>query len=435
MAVVLIGLGSRGDVQPMAVLGGELVRRGVEARVVALAQYADLARRYGAEAVPVRADLSSALQTARRHPRVAGTALGQGWLLRRWVSEVAGPVADAVLAAARPGDCLLSGLLGAGAAVTAAEGLGGRAATVLFTAQLPTVHRDSHCFARWFGPWDAYNRWGTGLSWSVAASLGAPLAAEMRRRVSRPGPGSEPRISLRGRMGALARSEPLAAALDRHPVIVAASPTLAPTPRDLRPTAHQTGYLQPPPEAAPLPEDLTAFLAAGEPPVYVGAGSLASATGDRWPALLAEAARRSGRRIVTLAPTAAHVGSGSAEVCAVFDAPFEELLPHTAGVIHHGGAGTTHTGVRSGRPSVAVPFGVDQPYHGARLAALGVGPSPVPFRRLDAGRLARLIHDLVDGPQASRYRERALQVGARVRDEDGVGTTVEVMARLGFLTA
>ena len=431
MAVVLIGLGSRGDVQPMAVLGGELARRGVEARVVALAEYADLAGRYGAEAVPIRADLAAALEAARKHPRVAGTAPGQGWLLRRWVSQVAGPVADAVLASARPGDCLLSGILGAGAAVAAAEGLGGRAATVLFTAQLPTVFRDSHVFARWFGPWEPYNSWGTGLSWSVAASLGAPLAAEVRRRVGR-GPARETGDGARGRPGALVRPEPVVAMLDRHPVLVEASPTLAPPPPDLPAAAVQTGYLHPPDGDDPLPEDLAAFLAAGAPPVYVGAGSLASTTGDRGLALLAEAARMSGRRIVTLAPSTAHVGSGGGEVYAVSDVPFEALFPHLAGAIHHGGAGSTHTGLRSGRPSVAVPFGVDQPYHGERLAALGVGPAPVPFRSLDARRLARLIHELVDGPDALHYRARALEVGRLVRSEDGVRRTVAAMERLGL---
>ena len=77
MAVVLIGLGSRGDVQPMAVLGGELVRRGVRARVVALEEYAGLAGRYGAEVVPVRATLQSALEGAARHRHLAGTPAGK----------------------------------------------------------------------------------------------------------------------------------------------------------------------------------------------------------------------------------------------------------------------------------------------------------------------------------------------------------------------
>ena len=64
-----------------------------------------------------------------------------------------------------------------------------------------------------------------------------------------------------------------------------------------------------------------------------------------------------------------------------------------------------------------------------------MGPSPVPFRHLDGGRLARLIHDLVEGPDAARYRERAREVAAMIRGEDGVGATIEVMARLGLITA
>lgn len=418
MAVVLIGLGSRGDVQPMAVLGGALARRGVETTVVALAEYADLAGRYGAGVAPVQAGLRSALEAARRHPRVASTAAGQGWLLRRWVSEVSGPLVEALVRAVRPGDAVLGGVLGAGAAMVAAEALGGRAATVLLTGQLPTVHPESHCFARWFLPWDAYNRWGTALSWSVAAALGAPLAREARTR-----------LGVRSRMG------PVSKALDRHPVLVAASPTLVPPPPDRPPSVHHTGFLASPDDDNPLPDDLLEFLAAGAPPVFVGAGSLAESTGAEGLGLLAEAGRLSGRRIVTLAPTPAHVGPGPGEVFAVSDVSFEALFPRTAGVIHHGGAGSTHTGLWSGRPSAAVPFGVDQPYHGARLAALGVGPPPVPFRRVDAPRLARLIHDLVDGPEAPGFRDRAREVGVTVRGEDGVGATVRVMSRLGLVTA
>ena len=416
MAVVLIGLGSRGDVQPMAVLGGELVRRGVRARVVALEEYAGLAGRYGAEVVPVRATLQSALEGAARHRHLAGTPAGQGWLLRRWVREVSRPFVDATLQAAGPGDSLLGGVLAAGGAAVAAEALGGRSATVLFTGQLPTSYAESHCFNRWFRPWDAYNRWGTALSWRVAAALGDPLVAELRSRVGLP-----------------PRQGPTSEALDRHPILVAASPTLVPPPPDRPPTVHHTGFLAPPDGEATLPEGLMSFLSSGEPPVYVGAGSLAPSTGEGGLEFLAEAGRRAGRRIVTIAPSPAHVGAGPGEVYAVSDVSFEQLFPQTAGVIHHGGAGSAHTGLRSCRPSVAVPFGVDQPYHGARLASLGVGPAPVPFRSLGPQRLARLISDLVDGPEAPRYRDRAREVGATVREEDGVGRTIEAMERVGLI--
>ena len=61
MGVVLLALGSRGDVQPMAVLAGALQRRGIDARVVALAEYADLVADHGAGFVPVPGRLADAL--------------------------------------------------------------------------------------------------------------------------------------------------------------------------------------------------------------------------------------------------------------------------------------------------------------------------------------------------------------------------------------
>jgi hypothetical protein len=81
-------------------------------------------------------------------------------------------------------------------------------------------------------------------------------------------------------------------------------------------------------------------------------------------------------------------------------------------------AGTTGAGLRAGRPSVICPFGVDQPYWGARVHALGAGPAPIPQRRLDveplAAALQRAVHD-------RSMRERAEALGRSIRAEDGVG--------------
>lgn len=416
MSVVLIGLGSRGDVQPLAVLGGELVRRGVPARVVALAEYAELAGRYGAAVEPVDAELAPALAMARRYRWVAGTLTGQGWLLRHWVRAVSEPFADAILRAVRPGDAVVGGVPAAEAAVAVAQAVRGRAATMLFTGQLPTSQPESHCFARWFTPWATVNRWATAASWRAATGLGAPLAGIIREKLG----SGEPR---RG----------AATAPGRHPIIVAASPTLVPPPRRLPPLARQTGYLAAPVEE--LPADLAAYLAGGAEPVFVGVGSFTPTTGAEGLALLRDVAVRSGRRLVTMAPTAADVGELDDGLFAVGDVSFEALFPRMAGVVHHGGAGSSQTGLRASRPSVAVPFGVDQPYHAARLAALGVGPEPVPFPRLDAPRLTRLIGDLVDGPAAPGFAARARHVGELVRAEDGVGATVRAMRDLGLLPA
>ena len=104
--------------------------------------------------------------------------------------------------------------------------------------------------------------------------------------------------------------------------------------------------------------------------------------------------------------------------------PHAWLFPQTAGVVHHGGAGTTAAGLRAGVPSLLVPFMADQPFWGRRVHALGVGPKPIPRRELSVEKLAEGIrHMLTD----EAMRRRAADIGARIRAEDGVGRAAELL--------
>src|SRR5207244_7053637 len=97
-----------------------------------------------------------------------------------------------------------------------------------------------------------------------------------------------------------------------------------------------------------------------------------------------------------------------------------------AAVVHHGGAGTTAAGLRAGIPSVIIPFFAEQPFWGQRVAELGVGPKPIPRKRLSEERLAAAIHTAVSD-EGMRRHARAL--GERIRAEDGVARAVEVFHR------
>jgi UDP:flavonoid glycosyltransferase YjiC (YdhE family) len=66
----------------------------------------------------------------------------------------------------------------------------------------------------------------------------------------------------------------------------------------------------------------------------------------------------------------------------------------------------------------------DQPYWGQRLYEMGIGPKPIPRRKLTAENLAQHITIAV---RNQTIRERAKQVGQKIRDEDGVERTVEVL--------
>ena len=94
--------------------------------------------------------------------------------------------------------------------------------------------------------------------------------------------------------------------------------------------------------------------------------------------------------------------------------------------MQHGGAGTTAEGLRAGVPNVIVPFLFDQPFWGARVKALGLGPEPIPQKKLTADRLADAIRIAVTDPV---MRQRASSCGQGIRAEDGVGNAVKVIRR------
>ena len=99
----------------------------------------------------------------------------------------------------------------------------------------------------------------------------------------------------------------------------------------------------------------------------------------------------------------------------------------TAAVVHHGGAGTTAAGLRAGVPSIIVPFFADQPFWGARVAELGVGPKPIPRKNLTVEQLSQAIQMAVTN---NAMRQRAANLGAKIRAEDGVARAVEIIQQV-----
>ena len=99
-------------------------------------------------------------------------------------------------------------------------------------------------------------------------------------------------------------------------------------------------------------------------------------------------------------------------------------MPQMAMVIHHGGSGTTAYGLRSGVPSMAVPFVFDQFFWGWRIATSGAGPPPIPFRRLDSKALAEAI---IAATSNAEMQQRAKTMRQNLRAEDGIGEAVKII--------
>ncbi|MCC6494726.1 MAG: glycosyltransferase family 1 protein [Propionibacteriaceae bacterium] len=406
--VTFLAIGSRGDVEPMAILAGALVSLGVPATVVAVDDYAALVRSRGADFRGTGTTMAAMERLGRGWlgELALRTPLAQPVLLHRWLSGLAEPLAGTLSDLVEPGTLVVTGLASRDAALALTEARGCRLVTLLHTAILPTTQRESHLEGRWFLGWRWRDRLVTQWYWETTSGLSRATSSALRKRL--------------GLQPATARQS--TAAADRELILLAADPTLVPAASDWPSTCRQTGAI-----AAGVPADWTppaqlqAFLAAGPKPVYVGLGSLNDSGGQGWLDLIVAAARLSGRRIVTPALRGAEPAIlGDGEVCTVADLPHDALFPLMAGLVHHGGAGTTAAGLRAGVPSTTAPAMFDQYYHARRLATLGVGPRHVPLHRLTAGRLAGLVVALTGGSHTAL----AAEVGAQVRAVDGLSATL-----------
>jgi sterol 3beta-glucosyltransferase len=213
---------------------------------------------------------------------------------------------------------------------------------------------------------------------------------------------------------------------DGHAMLYGVSPSLLPRPPDWPANALVCGQWQAPTaEAWSPPPALDEFLAAGEPPIYVGFGSMA---GFEERSLLGEiVAAVAGRRALFF-PGWSGVTSADlpANFLVVGETPHAWLFARASVVIHHGGAGTTHSAARAGAPSVVVPFAGDQFFWADRLRQAGVAPRPVPAKDLRASALGRAIAQAQD----DQMRDRATSLGLAMRAEDGLGATVRAITAM-----
>ena len=192
-----------------------------------------------------------------------------------------------------------------------------------------------------------------------------------------------------------------------------------------------TGYwFAPSPETWNPPEELVRFLDAGEPPLVVSLGAMSLSGDDTLEAarVTLQALELTGTRAIiqgwddalkefSLLPSIFKAGS----------IPHEWLLPRSAGIMHHGGFGTTAAGFIAGVPSIVIPHIIDQYIWGNKVADLGVGPKPIPRAKLTVKALTTAIEATKDNV----IRMKAATLGEQIRSEpDGVEIAVNFIEEL-----
>ncbi|MFC9283982.1 glycosyltransferase [Streptomyces collinus] len=352
MRFVLSTYGSRGDVEPLVALAVRLRERGAEVRVCAPPDK-DFARRLADFGVPLVGVGPSARALTKAAPPAAS-------LPERAARLIAGQV-EAVTEAARGCDVVVAtgALPAAAGALSVAEKLGVRSVSVTFQQlTLPSPDRPPLAYpGRPLPPGVTDNEvlWDLDAE-NVNALFGEALAS------GRSLLGLPPVDDVRGYV------------VGGRPWL-ATDPVLDPWRGTPGLDVVQTGaWLLP--DERPLPADLTAFLDAGEPPVYVGFGSMPMRESADVAQVAVDAVRAHGRRVLLArgwADLDLDLLDGRDDCLLVGEVNHQALFGRVAAVVHHGGAGTTTTATRAGAPQVVVPQAADQPYWAGRVAGLGIG--------------------------------------------------------------
>lgn len=413
MRIAIFAAGSQGDIQPCLRLGNGLQQSGLEVLLAAPQNFAALSAGCGLPFHPLRGDVQEIMagETGRRFMERSGASpIRSIATMRKMLGPVAIQMAEDALEASRSAEALITLAVFAPLGRTIAEMQGIPLLLVEPTPMLPTGAFPAPGFPVQRNLGSRLNRLSGFMMLAVIWQWYRPFVNEFRRQHGLPA----------------FRGSDFYRTLTATPLLGAYSPTVIPHPRDWPERVHVTGYwFQEDAGAWRPPTDLAAFLEEGEPPVYVGFGSMAGRDPERLAQVVLAALLKAGQRaVVATGWGGMRVMSSPEHVFVLDSAPHGWLFPRMAAVVHHGGAGTTAEGLRAGVPSIIVPFAVDQPFWGKRVQSLGAGPEPVRAAHLNADKLAGAILSAVNN---TKLRSQAEEIGRAIRAQDGIGNAVQVV--------
>lgn len=414
MKVVILTVGTRGDVQPYVALGRGMRARGWDVVVATSPRFEPLVRTAGLDFAPLRADFVAMMDA----PQDDVLGARNPFQMMREIRSTVFPMMRRML------DDAWDASQGAGLIVYHPKALAGPhlaerldipcvvapvVPIVVPTSAFPAPGVNVH-LGKFF------NR----LTYTLLAHgtrMFQSLIDDWRRETL----GLAPFPKKAGMYTVRGRAVPVVHGVSRHVV---------PRPPDWPSHAVMAGYWFLEDEDWRPPSSLEEFLSAGRPPIYIGFGSVAGRQAEGLPRAIVQAVQSVGARaVVAFGPHADEnfLRSLPDTIFPLDSAPHTWLFPKMAAVVYHGGAGTVAAGLQAGKPTVLCPFMTDQPFWARRLFELGVSPRPIPGKKLTAARLTdaltAVLHD-------SAVIERARRLGEKLRAEDGVARAVDYLEKL-----
>jgi sterol 3beta-glucosyltransferase len=396
--VVIPTVGTRGDVQPYIALALGLNEAGFETTIASHPVMEDLVVSYGAKFKPMGPDVDIGKEAATIRAKSYNWLVGLMRVMQFTVSVVE-QSQDDLLKMCEQADLVVVSHSFAGRAE--ADKLGLPVVSVTLQPQaIPAKDPDQTFIKR--------------LGGTAASAVFAPMMVRPYNRIRR-------------KLG-VPSIKNLEDMMSPDLNLVPLSPIVTPPDPNWKPQHKVVGYwfLEEPLDWSP-PEALTHYLGGGGPPVLINLGAMSTGVEEsvETAGIFLDSLKETGLRAIIQGWD--EVMSGMElppQVCHAGSIPHNWLLPHVCCLVHHGGFGTTASGLRAGIPSLVIPHIIDQFYWGQRVFELGAGPKPIPRKELSVEKLSTA---LLQAARDEELRAGAAKIGSQIKAEDGISSAVRMV--------
>ncbi|MDQ2745816.1 MAG: glycosyltransferase [Acidobacteriota bacterium] len=415
MKIVLSTFGSLGDLHPLLALAIELKKRGHEIVVNSLEAYREKIDTLGFEFFPLRPDLDPERDRALAR-ELMDAKDGSEMLLRKIILPNLRPMYEDLSAAVGGADVLISSEV-----VFPARSVAEKTGVKWITTTLaPGTFLSAYDpFVPPTAQWLRHLRFiGSGFHGAVYKIV--------RRMIDS---WFTPYYEFRRELGLSDDHNPLFEGKSELLNLAMFSKVLGKPQPDWHSPTLQTGFCfyDGQNDLGKMPEDLSAFLENGEPPIVFTLGSAAVMDARDFYEESAKAARILNRRAVLLYGIFNETPVNIDDQIVAFDyAPYSQIFPQAACVVHQGGVGTTAQVLRAGVPALIMPYSHDQPDNAARCVRLGTART-IARGKYTAESAAKELRGILSDVN---YKAKAVQASVIVNAEHGTKIACDAIEKV-----
>lgn len=405
MKIAILTLGTRGDVQPYAVLGKALKQRGHEVTLSTAKNFESLIKSYGLNFIPVDADFQALLDSEegkkiRKNPFLAKKQL------KKFVYPMMADAFVTFYELAKQSDKVLFHIK------TMADNFADQFPEKMIKADVipasqPTEEFPNPVFS--FLPLPSFLNKFTFKLTELGLKMWTKPINDFRKSVGLPASFKKPDL----------------------PSIYGISEVLLKKPSDYPENSFYTGFWSDSSNSE-LSQDIIDFVVNGEPPLLITFGSMPFDSKLNLKDLIKTVSDKLNTRIILIK------GWGLADtkdlekepnIKIIDSAPYDKLFPLVKAIVHHGGIGTMAACLKAGKPfltcPVLYPLG-DQFFWGNIARKKGVGLKPLPLKKMTVENFIANVQELLSNKD---LYVKSKEISEKLSEENGIERAIKIIER------